>query len=128
MRRSRIGVIVAAIAAVVPVAAAVAATAQQPQPAKKGYVLVQADISDSARYAEYAKLAPGIVAKYGGKYLARAGRTATLEGAPARSRVVLLEFPTFEQAQAFYNSPEYESARKLRAGAATAQFVLVEGM
>ena len=114
--------------AVFVLAGAAVAVARQAQGAKKGYVLVQADISDPARYAEYAKLAPAIVAKYGGTYLARAGRTATLEGAPARSRVVVLEFPSFEQAQAFYNSPEYVAARKVRAGAATAQWVLVEGM
>ena len=77
---------------------------------------------------EYAKLTPGIVAKFGGKYLARAGRTVTLEGPPARSRVVVLEFPSVERAEAFYKSPEYIAARKVRAGAAQAQFVVVEGI
>jgi uncharacterized protein (DUF1330 family) len=100
-----------------------AAAAQTP---KKAYLLVQADVTHPQQYAEYAKVAPGIVAQYDGRYLARAGRTATLEGAPAKSRVVVLEFPSFERAQQFYNSPEYVAARKLRAGAATAQFVVVE--
>ncbi len=98
------------------------------QPAKKAYMVVQVDVTNPAQYQEYTKLSPAIVAKFGGKYLARAGRTATLEGPPARARVVVLEFPSFEQAEAFYNSPEYVAARKVRAGAAQAQFVVVEGL
>jgi uncharacterized protein (DUF1330 family) len=62
------------------------------------------------------------------RYLARAGRTITLEGTPAKSRVVVLEFPSFERAEAFYRSAEYTAARKLREGAATAQFVVVEAL
>lgn len=98
------------------------------QPAKKAYLLVQVDVTSPAQYQEYAKLSPGIIAKFGGRYLARAGRTVTLEGPPARSRVVVLEFPSFERAEAFYNSPEYVAARKVRAGAGDAQFVVVEGI
>lgn len=94
----------------------------------KAYLLVQADITNPQQYQEYARLSPGIVARYGGRYLARAGRTVTLEGAPAASRVVVIEFPGFAQAEAFYNSPEYVAARTLRAGAADAQFVVVEGV
>ncbi len=52
----------------------------------------------------------------------------TLEGSPAQGRVVVVEFPSFERAQEFYNSQEYQAAKKVRTGAATAQFVLVEGM
>jgi acetamidase/formamidase/uncharacterized protein (DUF1330 family) len=95
---------------------------------KKAYLLVQVDVTDQKAYQEYAKFSPGIIAKFGGKYLARAGRTVTLEGAPAKSRVVVIEFPSMEQARAFYDSPEYVAARKLREGAGTAQFVVVEGL
>lgn len=98
------------------------------QPARKAYLLVQAEVTNPQQYQEYAKLSPGIVAKYGGRYLARAGRTVTLEGPAARSRVVVVEFPTFEQAQAFYHSAEYTAARALRATAGSAQFVVVEGV
>ena len=91
-------------------------------------MVVQADVTNPTQYQEYAKLTPAIVAQFGGKYLARGGRTATLEGPPAKSRVVVLEFPSFERAEAFYNSPEYVAARKVREGAALAQFVVVEGL
>jgi uncharacterized protein (DUF1330 family) len=95
---------------------------------KRAYVLVQVDVTNAEQYAGYVKVAPDIVAKYGGRYLARGGRTATLEGPPAKSRVVVLEFPSFEAAEQFYHSPEYTAAKKIRAGAAAAQWIVVEAM
>src|SRR5688500_5125541 len=92
--------------------------------APKAYVVVQMEVTNPPQYAEYAKLSPAIVAKFGGRFLARAGRTLTLEGPAAKSRVVVLEFPSFERAQQFYNSPEYVAARKLRDGAGNGQFVV----
>jgi uncharacterized protein (DUF1330 family) len=114
------------IAVVIALAFAAGVAVSQAPP--KAYLVVQADVTNQQQYGEYAKLSPGIIAKYGGRYLARAGRTVTLEGPAAKSRVVVVEFPSVERAQQFYNSPEYVAARKLRAGAATAQFVVVEGV
>ena len=94
---------------------------------KKAYMIGQIDVTSPQPYGEYAKLSPAIIAKFGGRFIARAGRTVTLEGTPARSRVVIVEYPSFEQAQAFFSSPEYQKAKKLREGAANAQFIVVEG-
>jgi uncharacterized protein (DUF1330 family) len=95
--------------------------------AKKAYIIAQIDVSNPQQYGEYAKRSPDIIAKYGGRFIARAGRTVTLEGPAARSRVVIIEYPSFERAQAFFNSPEYQQIKKLREGAASAQFIVVEG-
>ena len=103
-----------------------AAWAQTPA-AKKAYLLVQSDVSNAEQYAAYAKQTPAIVDKFGGKFLARGGRNATLEGTKAPARVVIIEFPNFEAATGFYNSAEYVAARKMRSGAATMQMVAVEG-
>jgi len=119
---------VLAVGVVLIVAANVISVARQSAKPPRGYIVVQADVTDPTRYAEYAKLTPDIVAKYGGRFLARAGRTATLEGPAAKGRVVVIEFPSFEAAEQFYRSPEYTAARKLREGAASAQFVAVEGL
>src|SRR3990170_2750031 len=102
------------------------ASAAQDVP-KKAYMIGQIDVSNPQQYGEYAKLSPDIIAKFGGRFIARAGRTVTLEGTPARSRVVIIEYPTFDRAQAFFNSAEYQQAKKLREGAANAQFIVVEG-
>lgn len=110
------------------VALALAAGGSAQESAKKGYILVQVDVSNPQQYGEYTKVTPGLIEKFGGHFIARGGRTATLEGPDARGRVVVIEFPTFERAQQFYNSPEYVAARRIRAGAATAQMILVEGV
>ena len=95
--------------------------------AKKGYIIVQVDVTNPQAYGEYTKWSPDIIAKFGGRFIARAGRTFTLEGPPAKTRVAIIEYPSFERAQAFFNSPEYQQAKKLREGAANAQFILIEG-
>ena len=94
---------------------------------KKAYIVVQVDVTNPQRYGEYMKVSPDVIAKFGGRFIARGGRMVTLEGPPARSRVVVVEFPSFERAQEFYKSPEYQAVRKLREGVASAQFILVEG-
>jgi uncharacterized protein (DUF1330 family) len=110
--------------AIIVIAGVLAVRAQEP---KKAYILAQIDVTNPQQYAEYTKLTPAIIEKFGGRFIARGGRSETLEGAPARGRTVVIEFPNFERAQAFYKSTEYQSARKVREGAATVQFVLVEG-
>jgi uncharacterized protein (DUF1330 family) len=105
----------------------VISVARQSSAPARAYIVVQAEVTNPQRYAEYAKLSPGIIAKYGGKFLARGGKTVTLEGPPAKNRVVVIEFPSLEKAEEFYRSPEYTEAKKLREGAATAQFIAVEG-
>jgi uncharacterized protein (DUF1330 family) len=119
---------IAGVAAAAAVAFAAGMAVSNAQAARKAYVLAQVDVSNPQQYQEYATLTPNIVASFGGKFLARAGRTTTLEGPPARPRVVVIEFPSFEKAQEFYTSPAYTAARKLREGAAQAQFIAVEGV
>ena len=92
------------------------------------YLIVRLNVTDMKQYTEYAKLTPAIVEEFGGRFLAVAGQTITLEGPEETSRVVVIEFPSVEQARAFYESPEYQHAITVRAGAATGQFVLVEGV
>ena len=94
---------------------------------KKAYIIGQIDVTNPQPYGEYAKRSPEIIAKFGGRFIARAGRTVTLEGPPAKSRVVIIEYPSFERAQAWFNSSEYQQIKKLREGAADAQFIAVEG-
>lgn len=92
------------------------------------YLVVRVRVSDAEAYEEYKKLAAASLAKHGGRYLVRGGRTITLEGEEESGRVVLVEFPTFEKAEAWYRSPDYRKAIEARKGAATGQFVLAEGV
>ncbi|HEY4231353.1 MAG TPA: DUF1330 domain-containing protein [Thermoanaerobaculia bacterium] len=92
------------------------------------YIIVDVDVLDTAEFARYAELAPPTIAQYGGRYLARGGRTALLDGEPAPKRVVILEFPTFERAREWEASPEYAPARAIRQRAARVRMVVVEGI
>jgi uncharacterized protein (DUF1330 family) len=67
------------------------------------------------------------MAEYGGKPLARGGRGEALEG-KARSRNVVLEFESYDAAQRYFHSEQYQAARALREGAAEIEMVLVEGV
>ncbi len=113
-------------AAIVAIAGGFALAAQGAP--KKAYMVAQVEVTNPEQYGEYTKLSPGIIEKFGGRFVARGGRSMTLEGPAAKGRLVVVEFPSFERAQEFYNSPEYQAAKKVRAGAAEGQFVLVEGM
>ncbi len=92
------------------------------------YVIVDIEVTDPEGYAEYKSLAPAAVALYGGKYIARGGQTETLEGDWQPKRLVILEFPSIEQAKAWLHSPEYAPARALRHQYANSKMVVIEGM
>lgn len=91
------------------------------------YIIGRVEITNWPRYLDYMRYTPGIIARHGGKFVARCGETDTLEGATETMRVILLEFPDVDHARAFYHSQEYQEAKKLRDGAALAQFVMVDG-
>lgn len=91
------------------------------------YVVARIDVKDWNKYQEYVKATPGIIAQYGGRFIARGGEMSTLEGPEETRRVVLLEFPSLETAQAWFHSPEYQDARKLRLGAASASIIAIDG-
>lgn len=92
------------------------------------YWMVFMNVTAPKPYEEYKKRTPAALQKYGGKFLARGGRAQAVEGKNSAERVVLIEFPSFEQAMKCYNSPEYQEAKGFRAGAADAQIVIVEGI
>ncbi len=92
------------------------------------YVIVDIEVTDPEGYKEYAKMAPETVNLYGGKYIARGGHNETLEGDWQAKRLVILEFPSVEQAKRWVNSPEYAPARKLRHQYAHSNMVVVEGV
>ena len=75
-----------------------------------------------------ASAAGEVTAKYGGRYLVRGGEKVLLEGDLEQDRLVVIEFSDRASAEAWYNSPEYQAARKLRENAAIGTFVAVDGV
>lgn len=93
------------------------------------YVITEVLVSDPAKYEAYKRLSPKAVAEAGGEFLTRGGKCETVEGDWAPARVVVVKFPTYEMAKAFYDSPLYREARAARAGATTIfNMIVVEGV
>ena len=91
------------------------------------YVIGEIEVTDPATYEDYRKQVGAVLTKYGGKFLARGGKVEALEGGPLPRRLVLLEFPSFEQALKWYRSPEYAPLIKLRQQASRGKLVAIEG-
>jgi len=92
------------------------------------YLIARIDVTDWSRYQEYIKRTPEVIARYGGRFIVRGGEVVSLEGPPEKGRVVVIQFPSLEQAKDFYTSPEYTEVKAFRIGAATGQFFVVEGV
>ena len=92
------------------------------------YWIARARINDPVEYKKYTDQIPGILAKYGGKVLARGGRFQIMEGPQKFTRFVVIEFPTFEQVVACFTSEEYDKAAAFRrSGAGEVETVIVDG-
>ena len=91
------------------------------------YSVALMNVSDQAKYQEYAKLAGPAVAKFGGRFLFRAGNPAVMEGKFDYSRMVVVEFPDSESAKKYFHSREYQEARDKRLGAADFNLIILEG-
>ncbi|MFN3999404.1 DUF1330 domain-containing protein [Algoriphagus sp.] len=89
------------------------------------FVLVEVNIQDPLVYEEYKKLTPSSVEAYGGKFVSRGSPVQVMEGEWKYDRLVMIEFPTKEIALEWYNSKEYQQAKKIRENAASANFFIV---
>jgi uncharacterized protein (DUF1330 family) len=92
----------------------------------KGYWVADVEVTDVAKYSVYRDFVSPYIASRGGKFLTRAGKVVVKEGV-ARTRTVIIEFPSFAEALAAYEDDEYTQGRKLRAGAGELDLVVVEG-
>lgn len=91
------------------------------------YVVVDIEVTDPVGYEEYKKLAAPTAALYGGRYLVRGGAVELLEGEWIPKRFVVIEFPSADQARAWWNSPEYAPAKAVRQRTARTDMILVQG-
>jgi uncharacterized protein (DUF1330 family) len=91
------------------------------------YVIAEIEVTDPAAYEDYRKQVPGVIAKYGGKYVVRGGKVESLEGGWSPKRMAVVEFPSMDQALKFYRSPEYAPLIKIRQKASRGKLIIVEG-
>jgi uncharacterized protein (DUF1330 family) len=93
------------------------------------YWVARSKINDPVEYKKYTDLVPAIIAKFGGKVLARGGRYQIMEGPHKFQRFIVIEFPTLERGVACFTSPEYDKAAAFRrGGAGEVETIMVEGV
>lgn len=92
----------------------------------KGYWIARFDITNKEQFKIYAAVGPEVVMKFGGKFLVRAGRFEAPEGA-AKSRNLVVEFPSYQVALDVWKSDEYQEAMKLRNAATNIDLIIIEG-
>jgi uncharacterized protein (DUF1330 family) len=92
------------------------------------YVIVDIEVTDATEYEKYKALAPAAIASFGGRFLARGGRTETLEGDWSPNRIVVIEFESIERAKAWLASAEYAPALAIRRQNANCKMIVVEGV
>ncbi|NKC15871.1 MAG: DUF1330 domain-containing protein [Gammaproteobacteria bacterium] len=94
----------------------------------KGYFIGNIDITNMEDYEKYKAVVPAVVEKFGGRYLVRGGALETIEGNAPLPRAVVLEFPSVEQAKAWYDSDEYQAIVGLRLAASIGNAFIVAGI
>jgi uncharacterized protein (DUF1330 family) len=92
----------------------------------KGYIIAHIEVTDPERYPEYVRLDTPILERLGAKMVVRGGRNQVVEG-QAGSRHVVMEFPSYEQALAAYNDPDYQEVAEIRRASAESVIIVVEG-
>jgi uncharacterized protein (DUF1330 family) len=92
----------------------------------KGYWIVRVDIADPERYNAYTTANAKPLARYGARFIVRAGKFENPEGG-SRTRNAVIEFPSYQAAVDCWHSAEYQEVLKLRQPVSTADLIIIEG-
>jgi uncharacterized protein (DUF1330 family) len=92
------------------------------------YVIAMVDVKDPVRYEGYRAMVRPTIEAFGGRFIARGGKTDVLEGPWDPRRMVIVEFPSLDQAKAWWSSPEYAEAKALRQATSDGTLIVVEGV
>jgi uncharacterized protein (DUF1330 family) len=93
------------------------------------YVISEVKVVDNELIDRYRALAQATIAQFGGRYVVRGAPVELFEGErDADRRFIVVEFPDVDRARAWYRSPEYAEALKIRADALERTLVLVDGV
>jgi uncharacterized protein (DUF1330 family) len=92
------------------------------------YVIVDVTITDPESYDEYKTLTPASLVPFDGKFVVRGGTSDTLEGEWNPGRIVVVQFPTVEQAKAWWASDLYAPAKAIRHRSADTKMIVVQGV
>ena len=100
----------------------------QAQTPPRAYLIAEVQVTDADAYKPYIPRAAEIVARHGGQYQARGGKTESLEGPEPAGRIAIVQFPSMADLKKFYSSPEYQEVAPIRQKASRSRFFAVEGL
>jgi uncharacterized protein (DUF1330 family) len=92
------------------------------------YFIAEVEITNPGPYETYRTAVPATLAQYGGRFVARGGKTELIEGGPEPKRIVIIEFADTAAARRWYNSPEYQAALPTRLANSRGRAFIVDGM
>jgi len=93
-----------------------------------GYVIAQITVKDAETYPRYVAMVQPTIEHFGGEFIVRGGKSVSHEGTPPGDRNVVIRFPSYEKAEAWYHSDIYAEAKALRQSASTSVQTIVEGV
>jgi len=93
----------------------------------KAYLVLDFSVHDLEGFRPYIATVPTYIARHGGKYIVRGAEPRAIEGDWSPERMVIIEFPTRENAEQFLNDPEFRELAKIRHRTTTSKLVLVDG-
>jgi uncharacterized protein (DUF1330 family) len=92
------------------------------------FVIVDVLIDDPLQYEAYKRLTPDTIAAFDGRFVVRGGKTTVLEGGWNPERIVVLEFPSVQRAQEWWDSELYSPAKEIRQKSARTKMIIVQGV
>ena len=93
----------------------------------KAYVINEIKVTDAAMYKTYADQVPSTLAPFGGRFVARGGRAELFDGDALGGRIVIVEFPSYDKAKAWHDSPDYQRILATRNAASNSRVYVIEG-
>jgi uncharacterized protein (DUF1330 family) len=93
----------------------------------KAYLVLDLTVHDLAAFRPYVEAIPAFIEKHAGQYIVRGVPPTVMEGDWAPERVVVIEFPARENAQAFLGDPDCQDLFRIRHETTTSKLLLVDG-
>lgn len=93
----------------------------------KAYLVLDLTVNDFGRLKKYIAEIPAFIAKHSGRYIVQGTQPTAIEGDWKPERMVIIEFPERENAEAFLGDPEIQDLFRVRHETTTSKLVLVDG-
>lgn len=93
----------------------------------KAYLVLDFSVTDLRGFLPYVDAIPAFIARHGGRYIVRGAEPTVMEGDWRPGRMVILEFPSRADAEAFLADPDAQALFDVRHRTTDSKLVLVEG-